>query len=177
MIQRLTLTPATQYGSLSEKEKAFMEQSHEKAAVISGMARGIYPADDIEGVDLDPAPGKIHVQASKDSMMMEQKMTLKDPDRKEFDFKNIESFKLVAVDLPSDGFTSMSIKSDVMLDVDGDGKEEKGTLCTMQEGSAGRISGKPEVHNNFNVFINDGGQSVTIIEETPSRIWTPDSAF
>ncbi len=153
-----------------------MAESHEKAAMISGSARNLYPADNIEGVDLDPAPGKIHIQAAKDTTVMDQKMSLKDPDNKTFDLKNVQSFDMKVVDRKSGEFAHMSIESDVQFDADGDGKDEKGMLCAMQDGLITQYSKKPAITSSFMVFLNEGGQAVTILEETPTRLWTPDSA-
>ncbi|MHC9538948.1 MAG: hypothetical protein AB9903_05465 [Vulcanimicrobiota bacterium] len=175
MINRLTLTPNTKYDSLTESERAFMADSHEKAAMITGSARSLCPADDIEGVDLDPAPGRIHIQGAKDTTVLDQQMILKDPAQKTFDIKNVESFDMKVVDRSNGQFAHMSIESDVQFDADGDGSNEKGMLCTMEDGMVNLSAGKMEVNSSFKVFVNEGGQAVTILEETPSRIWTPDS--
>lgn len=178
MINSLTITPNTKYDSLTETERAFLADSHEKAAMITGSARQLFPADNIEGVDLDPAPGRIHIQGAKDNTVLDQKLTLKDPGQKDFNIQNVENFDMKVVDRSNRQFAHMSIENDVMFDADGDGSPEKGMLCTMEDGIiGGKLSPKLQINDSMKVFVKEGGQVVTIMEETPNRIWTPDSLF
>ncbi|MDQ7825793.1 MAG: hypothetical protein RDV48_23530 [Candidatus Eremiobacteraeota bacterium] len=173
MINRLTVTPDTKYSRLTEEQKDLLERSHESASMVSAIARSIYPADNVDGVDLNPEKGKIEMAGQKDSTVMMQKMSIKDPDKKTFELRNVESFEMKAVDRSSGQFSMMALQNDAAFDADGDGKKEQGMLCTLADGIVNPYTKKPELNGRLQVFVNEGSQSVTVIEEVPSQIWTP----
>ena len=168
MVNRLTITPSTDYTHLTESQKELFHRAHDSAAMVSMAARGLYPADNVDGVDLDPAVGKIHIQGRQEYTFVDQKLEIKDPAKKEFDLKNINSFEMVAVNGLSGEFAKMTLKNGTHFDADGDGKAEKGMMCTIQGGIADQNSRKVEIQSATQVFFNDDIQSITILEQAPN---------
>jgi hypothetical protein len=165
MINKLTLTPNTKYGELSDAQKELWERAHEGASMVSGIARMTQSVDNVEG-DMDPAVGSIHFQTQQDTTYMENKMKLKDPDKKEFDLKNIQSFESTMVNGMSGEFAKMNLQNDVSADINGDGANENGMMVSILGGVADQ-SGKAQVQSATQVFFNDNGQSITILEQAP----------
>lgn|GEM_PF-1164693 len=169
-VDRLTVTPDTDYTALTESQKALWVRAQGGCSAISGMARVLYGADNAEGVDLNPEPGKIRVQTVQGEEFIEEDMAIKNPENKSFELKNIESFHLKARNAFTGGFTTMSLQSDVELDIDGDGKKEKGTLCKLQEGVQDQYTHRTCIVSDMQAFINNNAQSITLIEKAANPI-------
>lgn len=161
---RLTVTPDTDYTQLSEAQKALWVRVQGGCSAISGQARLLYGADNVQGVDQNPERGRIQVKTVQGEEFIEEDMALRNPDNTAFDLKNIESFNLKAVNSFSGSYALMSLQSGVELDIDGDGKMEKGMLCTFREGSQDRFTGRSDIVSDMQAFINDNSQSITLIE-------------
>ncbi|MHC9541989.1 MAG: hypothetical protein AB9903_20975 [Vulcanimicrobiota bacterium] len=161
---RLTVTPDTDYTQLSEAQKALWVRVQGGCSAISGQARLLYGSDNVQGIDQNPEKGRIQVQAVQGEEFIEEDMTLKDPDNTAFDLKNIESFNLKAINSFTGDYALMSLQSGVEMDIDGDGKMEKGMLCTFREGAQNGFSGRSGVVGDMQAFINDNTQSITLIE-------------
>ena len=166
---RLTITPDTDYTSLTEDKKELWHRASEGCAMLSSAARDIYCADNAKGVDLDSTRGKIHIQTVQNMTLVEEQLVIKDPGNRQFDLKNIQSFDFVASDRFSGNFMKMSLKNDVELDTDGDGKKEKGMLCTLQDGVAKRYTSRFQVNSDIQVFFDEKGKSITIMEAARER--------
>lgn len=173
MVNKLTLTPNTNYGELSEAQKELWERAHEGASMVSGIARMTQSADNVEGADMDPAAGSIHIKSQQDFTYMDCKMKMKDPDNKEFDLKNIQSFESTMVNGMTGEFAKMALQNDVKADINEDGANENGMMVSILGGVADQ-SGKAQVQSATQVFFNDNGQSITILEQAAD---TPASKF
>lgn len=170
MINKLTLTPNTNYDELSKSQKELWCRTNEATLMVSAVARVTLAADNMEGVDQDPAEGRIRIKTNENFTYMDQEMVLKDPSNKTFKLENIESFEALVMNGFTGEFAKMAISNNAEYDDNGDGKIDKGMLISIQGGVAGSFSHKPKIQASTQVFFNNDTQSITILEEVPDTM-------